>query len=100
MRLYALSRIRHFYTFLFEVGVLMSKSKTVSTTEAIQLVGVSRATFWRLVKRYNITTFQDVLDRRVKLIRREDVQRLLSFARSVRNGEETSTPEAYERRAS
>jgi ACT domain-containing protein len=86
--------------FLFEVGVLMSKSKTVSTTEAIQLVGVSRATFWRLVKRYNITTFQDVLDRRVKLIRREDVQRLLSFAQSVRNGEETSTPEAYERRAS
>lgn len=78
----------------------MSKPKTVSTTEAINLVGVSRATFWRLVKRYKIATFEDVLDRRVKLIKREDVDRLLAFARSVRNGETVSTPEAYERRAS
>ena len=77
----------------------MSKSKTVSTTEAIKLVGVSRATFWRLVKRYNIPTFQDVLDRRVKLIRREDVNKLLSLARSVRNGELPSA-EVSERRAS
>lgn len=78
----------------------MPKSKTVSTTEAIKLVGVSRATFWRLVKRYQITTFEDVLDRRVKLIRREDVDRLLAFARRVRQGEVASTPEAFERRAS
>jgi ACT domain-containing protein len=77
----------------------MSKSKTVSTSEAIKLVGVSRATFWRLVKRYNIPTFQDVLDRRVKLIRREDVNKLLSLARSVRNGELPSA-EVSERRAS
>lgn len=77
----------------------MSKSKTVSTTEAIKLVSVSRATFWRLVKRYNIPTFQDVLDRRVKLIRREDVNKLLSLARSVRNGELPSA-EVSERRAS
>lgn len=78
----------------------MTKSKTVSTSEAIKLVGVSRATFWRLVKRYKITTFQDVLDRRVKLIKREDVNKLLSLARSVRNGELPSTTEATERRAS
>lgn len=75
-------------------------AKTVSTTEAIKIVGVSRATFWRLVKRYNIATFHDVLDRRVKLIRKEDVDRLLAFARSVRNGESQPTVEAYERRAS
>ena len=68
--------------------------------EAIRLVGVSRATFWRLVKRYNILTLEDVLDRRVKLIRREDVNKLLSYARSVRNGELPSTTEAYKRRAS
>ena len=78
----------------------MSKTKTVSTTEAINMVGVSRATFWRLVKRFNIPTIEDVLDRRVKLIRREDVTKLLAFARSVRNGEATSTPEEFERRAS
>jgi len=78
----------------------MSKTKTVSTTEAINMVGVSRATFWRLVKRYNIPTIEDVLDRRVKLIRREDVTKLLEFARRVRNGESPSTPEAFERRAS
>ena len=78
----------------------MSKSKTVSTTEAINLVGVSRATFWRLVKRYNITTFQDVLDRRVKLIRREDLNKLLSMARSVRNGELPQAAETSKRRAS
>lgn len=78
----------------------MPKSKTVSTSEAIKLVGVSRATFWRLVKRYQITTFEDVLDRRVKLIKREDVDRLLAFARRVRAGEVPSTLEAFERRAS
>ena len=78
----------------------MPKSKTVSTTEAIKLVGVSRATFWRLVKRYQITTFEDVLDRRVKLIRREDVDKLLALARRVRDGEVPSAQEALERRAS
>ena len=78
----------------------MPKSKTVSTSEAIKLVGVSRATFWRLVKRYQITTFEDVLDRRVKLIRREDVDKLLALARRVRDGEVLSTQEALERRAS
>jgi ACT domain-containing protein len=78
----------------------MPKTKTVSTTEAINMVGVSRATFWRLVKRYNIPTIEDVLDRRVKLIRREDVTKLLAFAHRVRNGEVASTPEAFERRAS
>ncbi len=75
-------------------------AKTVSTTEAISMVGVSRATFWRLVKRYQIATFQDVLDRRVKLVKKEDVNRLLSLARSVRNGEIPSTLETYEREAS
>ena len=100
MRRFTLSRNRHFYMYLTEVGVLMAKTKTVSTTEAIKLVGVSRATFWRLVKRYNITTFQDVLDRRVKLIKREDLNKLLSLARSVRNGELPRTAEASERRAS
>lgn len=78
----------------------MPKSKTVSTSEAIKLVGVSRATFWRLLKRYQITTFEDVLDRRVKLIRREDVDKLLALARRVRDGEIHSTQEALERRAS
>lgn len=78
----------------------MPKSKTVSTSEAIKLVGVSRATFWRLVKRYRITTFEDVLDRRVKLIKREDVDRLLAFAQRVRAGEVPSTLEAFKRRAS
>jgi ACT domain-containing protein len=78
----------------------MPKSKTVSTSEAIKLVGVSRATFWRLVKRYQITTFEDVLDRRVKLIRREDVDKLLALARRVRDGEVPSIQEALERRAS
>ena len=52
----------------------MSKSKTVSTTEAIKLVGVSRATFWRLVKRYNILTLQDVLDLRDEVAGTEVVQ--------------------------
>ena len=78
----------------------MPKSKTVSTSEAIKLVGVSRATFWRLLKRYQITTFEDVLDRRVKLIRREDVDKLLALARRVRDGEVLSSQEALERRAS
>lgn len=81
-------------------GVVGVMAKTVSTAEAIKMVGVSRATFWRLVKRYNIVTFQDVLDRRVKLLKKEDVNRLLALARSVRNGESPSPLEEYEREAS
>src|SRR3989440_10911916 len=84
--------------FLFEVGVLMSKSKTVSTTEAIKLVGVSRATFWRLVKRYNISTLQDVLDRRVKKNMREGGHKpALSTPRGSDRGVATTT-QAYKRR--
>jgi ACT domain-containing protein len=72
-------------------------AKTVSTTEAIRLVGVSRTTFWRLLRRYSIPNFQDVLDGRVKLIRKEDLERLKQFAEMVRAGESLPTVDAYRR---
>ena len=78
----------------------MGMSKTVSTMEAIRLVGVSRTTFWRLVKRYGIPTFEDVLDRRVKLIKRDDLDKLLAFALSVREGDNATNWEGYQKRVS
>lgn len=71
-------------------------SKTVSTTEAMKLVGVSRTTFWRLMKRYSIPTFEDVLDRRVKLVKKADMDKLMAFAISVREGNELANWENFD----
>jgi hypothetical protein len=49
-------------------------------------MGVSRTALWRLIRSYNIETFQDVLDARVKRIRVSDIQRVLDDAERVRRG--------------
>jgi hypothetical protein len=60
--------------------------QTISITEAQTLLGVSRTALWRLIRSYNIETFQDVLDARVKRIRISDIQRVLDDADRVRRG--------------
>jgi hypothetical protein len=68
----------------------MEKTKeaveTLTLTEAQKLLGVARNTLWRIIKRYQIQTFNDVLDTRVKRVRQKDIQRVLDEAERVRRG--------------
>lgn len=60
--------------------------ETLTLTEAKERLGVSRGTLWRLIKTYNIQTFNDVLDTRVKRVRLPDIERVLADAERVRRG--------------
>lgn len=60
--------------------------QTISITEAQTQLGVSRTALWRLIRSYQIETFQDVLDARVKRVRVNDIQRVLDDADRVRRG--------------
>jgi predicted DNA-binding protein (UPF0251 family) len=60
--------------------------QTISISEAQTQLGVSRTALWRLIRSYNIQTFQDVLDARVKRVRVSDIQRVLDDADKVRRG--------------
>ena len=62
------------------------RPQTISISEAQAQLGVSRTALWRLIRSYNIETFQDVLDARVKRIRVSDIQRVLDDADRVRRG--------------
>ena len=61
--------------------------KTFTLTEAEKYLSVSRVTLWRLIRQYKVPTFTDVLDRRVKRVRRSDIDRILADADRVREGE-------------
>jgi predicted DNA-binding transcriptional regulator AlpA len=61
--------------------------KTFSLTEAEKYLNVSRVTLWRLIRQYKVPTFTDVLDRRVKRVRRSDIDQILADADRVREGE-------------
>jgi hypothetical protein len=60
--------------------------ETLTLTEAQQRLGVARNTLWRVIKKYNVPTFTDVLDSRVKRVRLSDIQRILEEAEKVRRG--------------
>lgn len=60
--------------------------ETETLTEAQNRLGVARATLWRLIRKYNIVTLPDVLDSRVKRVRKVDIDRILADAERVRRG--------------
>lgn len=60
--------------------------KTLTLTEAEKYLGVSRATLWRIIRQYKITTYTDVLDRRVKRVKRADIDTVLTEAERIREG--------------
>jgi predicted DNA-binding protein (UPF0251 family) len=62
------------------------KRETLTLTEAQELLGVSRSTLWRILKTYQLQTLTDVLDTRVKLVRKADIERVLADAEKVRQG--------------
>lgn len=55
----------------------------VTMGEAQELLGVSRFKLWQLVKEGVLPTFTSPLDRRQKLIRRDDLDRLRQPVPSV-----------------
>jgi excisionase family DNA binding protein len=44
--------------------------------EAARLLGISRQTLWRLVRAGKLQTYQSEINRRVKLVKRTDVESL------------------------
>ncbi len=48
----------------------------VTMREAQDILGVSKFTIWRLVKDGKLTAYQSDIDRRQKLIRRDDLERI------------------------
>lgn len=62
------------------------KRETLTLTEAQELLGVSRSTLWRILKTYQFQALTDVLDTRVKLVRKADIERVLADAEKVRQG--------------
>jgi excisionase family DNA binding protein len=60
--------------------------KTLTLTEAEKYLGVSRATLWRIIRQYKIATYTDVLDRRVKRIKRTDIDTVRAEAERIREG--------------
>ncbi len=60
--------------------------KTFTLTEAEKYLGVSRATLWRIIRQFNIPTYTDVLDRRIKRVRRTDIDTVRAEAERVREG--------------
>lgn len=60
--------------------------KTFTLTEAEKYLGVSRATLWRIIRQFKIPTYTDVLDRRIKRVRRTDIDTVRAEAERIREG--------------
>lgn len=60
--------------------------KTFTLTEAEKYLGVSRATLWRIIRQFKIPTYTDVLDRRVKRVKRADIDTVRAEAERIREG--------------
>jgi predicted DNA-binding protein (UPF0251 family) len=65
---------------------IKTNDKTLTLTEAQEMLGVSRTTLWRLIRTYQIQTLTDLLDNRSKLVRKADIERVLADAEKIRQG--------------
>ncbi len=68
------------------MGKTKEAVETLTLSEAQKQLGVARNTLWRIIKRYKIQTFNEILDTRVKRVRKTDIQRVLEEAERVRRG--------------
>jgi predicted DNA-binding transcriptional regulator AlpA len=60
----------------------MSADEVIASSQAIELLGVARSTFWNLVRRENVTRYQKPADARSVYFRRSDIE-VLTVARPV-----------------
>lgn len=68
------------------LGNVLPGSMTIKLSDAQKILGVSRSTLWRIIRQYNIDTFDDVLDLRVTRVRQIDIERIQAQSESVRKG--------------
>jgi len=61
----------------------MPEDELMRMSEAAQLLGVSNAKMWRLVRDGILEAETNPLDRRVKLVNRVDVEKLLRYSKKV-----------------
>ena len=54
----------------------MQNEEFLNLKDARQLLGVSRTKLWKLIKEGRLPTYQDPLDKRVRLVRRQDLENL------------------------
>lgn len=59
---------------------------TMTLGEAQKAFGVSRTKLWRLIGKFEVPVFTDLMDERVKRVRAADVQRILEEADRVKRG--------------
>ena len=52
------------------------ETEMVTVRQAAEMLGVSRATIARMMRRGDLQAFRNPVDRRLRLIRREDIERL------------------------
>ena len=68
------------------MAIAKQHDETLTLTAAQEMLGVSRTTLWRIIRSYQIQTLTDVLDTRIKLVRKRDIERVLEDAEKVRRG--------------
>lgn len=68
------------------MAIAKQHDETLTLTAAQEMLGVSRTTLWRIIRSYQIQTLTDVLDTRIKLVRKSDIERVLEDAEKVRRG--------------
>jgi excisionase family DNA binding protein len=54
----------------------MSDSEFVTVQEAARILGMGRATFWRRLREGVMPVYRSERDRRVRLVKRADVERM------------------------
>ncbi len=68
------------------MAIAKQHDETLTLTAAQEMLGVSRTTLWRIIRSYQIQTLTDVLDTRIKLVKKSDIERVLEDAEKVRRG--------------
>ena len=68
------------------MAIARQHDETLTLTAAQEMLGVSRTTLWRIIRSYQIQTLTDVLDTRIKLVKKSDIERVLEDAEKVRRG--------------
>ena len=68
------------------MAIAKQHGETLTLTAAQEMLGVSRTTLWRIIRSYQLQTLTDVLDTRIKLVKKRDIERVLEDAEKVRRG--------------
>lgn len=65
----------------------MERENFLNLTAARELLGVSRTKLWTLIREGQLVTYQDPLNKRVRLVRRADLEKLRVPRKTDRPGE-------------